>query len=217
MTIEQDGVTIGEGLEPDTVEAESPVEDGAGTTEEGVDTPVPLAEAPEQPASSDADPSPSGDIDDLRHAVESLDSRLEESQRLLVRQTDLVDRLHAENGELRAGELRNAQLPLVRDLLRLHDDVGRMRGAASEDDHDLRIIQESLVDILGRNGIQPFAPEPGESFDPLFHTASGVEPTLEEALDKAVIEVVRQGFRWESGDTIRVAEVRAYRYRDSSQ
>jgi molecular chaperone GrpE (heat shock protein) len=214
--IEQDGVGIDESLEPDTVEVESPVEDGA-SAEKSVGTQVPAVEVADPAAPSDAAPSPSSAMDDLRHAVGNLDSRLEESQRLLARQTDLVDRLHAENGELRAGELRGAQLPLVRDLLRLHDDVGRMRAAAGEKDHDLRIIQESLVDILARNGIQPFAPEPGESFDPLVHTASGVEPTEEKELDKAVVEVTRQGFRWESGGTIRVAEVRAYRYRGPSQ
>lgn len=143
------------------------------------------------------------------------DERLEEAHRLLARQSDLVDRLHAENQTLRAGELRNAQLPLIRDLLRLHDDVGRMR-EASEDDRDLRLVQEGLSDALARNGVEAFAPDGGEPFDPRLHAAAGVEQTDEESLDKTISEVTRQGFRWESGDTIRVAEVRAYRYRSPS-
>lgn len=211
----RDEVSIGEDFEPDAVEVETPGKDGASVTEENIDTPDPVAEAADPSAPSEADPSPSLGIDDLCHAVENLNLRLEEAQRLLARQTDLVDRLHDENGELRAGELRNAQLPLVRDLLRLHDDVGRVRSATGEEDHDLRIVHEGLIDTLVRNGIQSFAPEPGEAFDPQMHTASGVETTEEEELDKAVMEVVRQGFRWESGETIRVAEVRAYRYRGS--
>jgi molecular chaperone GrpE (heat shock protein) len=141
-----------------------------------------------------------------------LDSRLEESQRLLARQSDLVDRLHAENLELRAGELRSAQLPLVRDLLRLHDDVGRMREAAGESAEDLRLVQDSLVDTFARNGVEAIAPETGEPFDPQLHSAAGVEPTEDESLDRTVATVTRQGFRWESGDVIRVSEVRAYRY-----
>jgi molecular chaperone GrpE (heat shock protein) len=212
---ERDGGSFDE--DPDAVGVETPAEDCAGVSEVSIDTPEPVVEAAGSQVPSEGVLSPSVDIDGLYRAVEKLNSRLEESQRLLARQTDLVDRLHTENGELRAGELRSAQLPLVRDLLRLHDDVGRMRDAVGEEDHDLRIVQESLVDTLIRNGIQPFAPESGEIFDPRLHTAAGVEPTEERALDKAVVEVVKQGFRWESGDTIRVAEVRAYRYRGLPQ
>lgn len=153
---------------------------------------------------------------ELTAAVKELDTRLEESQRLLARQSDLVDRLHIENQELRAGELRNAQLPLIRDLLRLHDDVGRMREAAGESEHDLRLVQDGLSDTLARNGVEAFSPDHGDPFDPRFHAAAGVEPAEDKTLDKAVAEVMRQGFRWESGDTIRVAEVRAYRYRDAA-
>jgi molecular chaperone GrpE (heat shock protein) len=148
----------------------------------------------------------------VEQALTRLDTRLEESQRLLGRQTDLVDKLHAENQDLRAGEIRTAQLTLVRDLLRLHDDVARMRAAAGESADDLRLVQESLVDALSRNGIESFAPERGEAFDPTAHTVSGIERTDDEHLDKAVAEVTKRGFRWDSGDLIRVAEVRAYRY-----
>jgi molecular chaperone GrpE (heat shock protein) len=149
---------------------------------------------------------------ELPAALERLDSRLEEAQRLLARQSDLVDRLHAENLELRAGELRSAQLPLVRDLLRLHDDLGRMREAAGESGEDLRLVHESLVDTLARNGVEAIAPRAGEPFDPRLHSAAGTEPTADESLDRSVATVTRQGFRWESGDVIRVSEVRAYRF-----
>ncbi len=153
---------------------------------------------------------------ELGEAVARFDARLEESQRLLARQSDLVDRLHAENLSLRAGELRDAQLPLVRDLIRLHDDVGRMRAVAGEGDDDLRVVQESLLDTLARNGVEAYAPGNGEEFDPRLHAAAGTEPTTDESLDKTVVEIVRWGFQWESGDVIRVAEVRAYRYRDAT-
>lgn len=168
------------------------------------------------PAVTDADgldDAPASGDDAVAAAVAGLDARLEESQRLQSRQSDLIDRLHAENQQLKAGELRAAQLPLVRDLLRLHDDLARMRVAASEADGDLRVVQESLSDTLARNGIEAYAPAPGEPFDPRLHSAAGVELTEEEALDKTVAEVTRQGFRWASGETIRVAEVRAHRYR----
>jgi molecular chaperone GrpE (heat shock protein) len=174
-------------------------------------------ESPSSPEEADQATEPEQEVvptAELAMAVKGLDARLEESQRLLARQSDLVDRLHVENQELRAGELRCAQLPLIRDLLRLHDDVGRMREAAGESEHDLRLVHEGLSDTLARNGVEKFSPAHGDPFDPRFHAAAGVEPAADKALDKAVAEVVRQGFRWESGDTIRVAEVRAYRYRD---
>ncbi|HUB98695.1 MAG TPA: nucleotide exchange factor GrpE [Solirubrobacterales bacterium] len=156
----------------------------------------------------------SGDVE-LGDALAKFDIRLEEAQRLLGRQTDMVDKLHAENQALRAGEVRSAQLPLVRDLLRLYDDLGRMRAVAGESADDLRLVQESLVETLARNGVQSFAPEQGEEFDPRSHSVSGVDQTDDEQLDKAVAEVVKQGFRWDSGDLIRVVEVRAYRYAGS--
>lgn len=145
-------------------------------------------------------------------ALADLDSRLGESQRLLARQTELAEKLHAENQSLRAGELQSAQLPLVRDLIRLSDDLERMRAVAAESADDLALMHESLLDILARNGIRIFGAEQEESFDPQLHTAAGVESTEQEELDKTVAEVVRRGFRWESGEVIRVAEVRVYRF-----
>jgi molecular chaperone GrpE (heat shock protein) len=197
----------------------------AGETSESAQPPEPAAETEPPPPSGDEPateqaeeetPSPvdSGPAEPPDDSGPDEGERLEEAQRLLARQSDLVDRLHAENQTLRAGELRNAQLPLIRDLLRLHDDVGRMREAC-ESDHDLRLVQEGLADALARNGVESYAPDSGEGFDPRLHAAAGVESTAEESLDRTVAEVTRQGFRWESGDTIRVAEVRAYRYRST--
>lgn len=157
-------------------------------------------------------------LDDLGATLTNLDTRLEEAQRLHARQSDLVDRLHGENQGLRAGELRTAQLPLVRDLFRLHDDLERLRAANADDEgpDDLAIVQEALLDLLARNGIESFSPGHGEALDAGSHSVVGVEPTANQALDKAIAEVVRRGFRWESGDVIRVAEVRAYSKRSQS-
>jgi molecular chaperone GrpE len=173
---------------------------------------VPQAAAPEQPEEVVPPTVDEEDSEGEEAVLDRLDSRLAEAQRLLARQTDLTEKLHAENQELRAGELRNAQLPLVRGLIRLADDLERMRGAAAESADDLTMVRESLLDVLARNGIQTFGAEDGEPFDPRLHSAVGVEPTEEEQLDKTVAEVVRHGFRWDSGEAIRVVEVRAYRF-----
>jgi molecular chaperone GrpE (heat shock protein) len=207
------GQVGGENGEPRGAAAEEPEDDAP-----------PAAEGPHGEGTGDTEGDGSardeegGGDGELAAAVAALDVRLEEAQRLHARQSDLVDRLHAENQSLRAGEVRGAQLPLIRDLLRLHDDVGRLREAAAGDgdDGDLRIAQEGLVDVLARSGVESFAPEKGELFDPRMHAAAGAEPTADAALDKAVAEIVRQGFRWDSGEVIRVAEVRAYRYQGAA-
>ena len=149
--------------------------------------------------------------EETESVLDRLDTRLEEAQRLLARQTDLTQKLHAENQGLRAGELRSAQMPLVRDLIRLSDDLERMRAVATESADDLTVLHESLLDVLARNGVEAFEAERGESFDSRAHSVAGLEATEDEQLDKTVAEVVRRGFRWSSGEVIRVVEVRAYR------
>lgn len=158
---------------------------------------------------SSASEEPAGE--ETESVLDRLDTRLAEAQRLLARQTDLTQKLHAENQSLRAGELRSAQMPLVRDLIRLSDDLERMRAVAAESTDDLTVLHESLLDVLARNGVETFEAEQGEPFDSRVHSAAGVETTEDERLDKTVAEVVRRGFRWSSGEVIRVVEVRAYR------
>lgn len=149
---------------------------------------------------------------DWTAVVKRLDTRLAESQRLLARQAELTEKLHAENQSLRAGELRAAQTPLVRGLIKSCDDLERLRAVAEGSAEDLSMVHESLLDLLARNGVEAIAVERGEPFDSRLHSASGVEPTEDEQLDRTVAEVGRSGFRWESGEVIRVAEVRAYRF-----
>lgn len=146
----------------------------------------------------------------------SLEERLRESQRLLARQSDLAAKLHAENQRLRAGELRAATLPLVRDLVRLHDDIGKLT-AGQEDTQDLDLVKISLLDALARNGITTFQPAPGEQFDSKQHSVAGILQTDDASLDRTVAEVIRTGVRWEDGQTIRVADVRVHKHTPAAE
>jgi molecular chaperone GrpE (heat shock protein) len=142
-----------------------------------------------------------------------LAARLEESQRLLARQVDHVDHLHAENQRLRAGELRTAISPLIRDLLRLHDDVGRLAEASTDESkRDLDVVHVSLLDVLARTGITSFEPELDAQFDPKLHNAAGVVATGDTASERRIAEVVRTGFHWEDGQILRVADVTVFKY-----
>jgi molecular chaperone GrpE (heat shock protein) len=161
-----------------------------------------------EPAEADAE-APDAVAETLRR----LDDRLEESQRLLARQVDLVERLHDENQRLRQGELRAAQLPFVRDVLRLHDDVVRMAAAtAGESQRDLAIVHASLVDALARNGIVDCSPQPESPFDAARHSAVGIVAVSDAAQDRTIVETVRSGFAWEDGQLVRVAEVRVAKH-----
>jgi molecular chaperone GrpE (heat shock protein) len=155
-------------------------------------------------------------LDDGLTALAGVEDRLAESQRLLVRQSELADKLHAENQRLRAGELRGTMLPLVRDLLRLHDDIGRIAGEA-ERAEDLELMQVSLLDALARNGIVAVRPAVGEQFDPKRHSAAGVIRADDASLDRSIAEVIRAGFEWEDGHVIRVADVRVYKHAPVSE
>lgn len=152
-------------------------------------------------------------FDRLEGRLASLDLRLEEANRLLERQTNFVDRLHEENQTLRVGELRTAQLPLVRDLMQLHDDVLRLAAEGDEATADLGIVREALLEAMRRSGVGEFQPDRGAAVDPAVHSVVGVDATEDPDLDKRVSEVVRVGFRWEEGLLVRAAEVRAHRYR----
>jgi molecular chaperone GrpE (heat shock protein) len=185
-------------------------EGGGGTAEVGGSS---SDDAPNEPVADDEAPG-TGDgagLEALATAFTGLDRRLEESQRLLVRQSELADKLHGENQRLRAGELRGAMLPLVRDLLRLHDDIGRIADA-TEQVEDLELMQISLLDALSRNGIVSVRPAEGEQFDPKRHSAASVVEAADASLDRSISEVIRLGFQWEDGQVIRVADVRVYKH-----
>jgi molecular chaperone GrpE (heat shock protein) len=183
--------------------------------------PVPHDEIEQRDLDSAPESEQAATLETLMAALASLDGgmaelagvedRLAESQRLLTRQSELADKLHAENQRLRGGELRGAMLPLVRDLLRLHDDIGRIAGEA-EPVEDLKLMQTSLLDALARNGIVAVRPPVGEQFDPKYHSAAGVIKAEDASLDRSIAEVIRLGFQWEDGPVIRVAEVRVYKH-----
>lgn len=144
-----------------------------------------------------------------------LTTRLEESQRLLGRQTELVERLHTENQRLKSGELRQAILPLVREFIRIHDDARRIERASSDEgNRDLHLLAGVVVEALARNGVEQVSPSVGAQVDASEHRVLGVDPSGDLDEDSTVSEVVKLGFRWSDGGLVRAAEVRAYRYRE---
>lgn len=167
---------------------------------------VALQPEPEPPVESTDSP--------MLAVLDKLEERFDENQRLLARQTDIAASLHAENQILRAGELRRAQLPLVRDLIRVQDVLGRALGANVESTAaaDLQIAQDSIIDALARNGIEAVLAKCGDALDPRVHKVVDVEPVDDPAADRTIAEVVKTAFAWDDGTAIRAADVRVYKH-----
>jgi molecular chaperone GrpE (heat shock protein) len=136
---------------------------------------------------------------------------LEELVRLGRRSDEHVAELHAENQRLRAGELASVTLPLVRDVVRLHDEVIALTDAAAPEARaDLGLVRSRLLDTLARWGLAPFAPEVGDRLDPTVHEGVGAVPSA-EGEPGTVASVRRVGFRQDDGRTFRAAQVEVFR------
>jgi molecular chaperone GrpE (heat shock protein) len=148
--------------------------------------------------------------------IRALEQRLEEALRLAQHRDELVDRLHAENRQLREGELRSALLPLLRDLMRLHDDLDRIT-AVDPDANDAALVRDAITDTLARNGVSSFAPLPADPFDSSRHAAVGTDLTKDQRIDRTIATVRRAGFRHDDGSIVRAADVTVYKYKPAPE
>jgi len=152
--------------------------------------------------------------EDMTAALLRIDDRLAESQRLMNRQADIAAKLHAENLVLRGGELRAAQTALVTSVIRVHDDVVQMALTTEDGDRrrDLELVSEALVEALDRNGVEAIAPDPGEPFDSGRHRIAEVRETGAAEQDRTVAAVLRAGFAWADGTTVRLTDVAVHKH-----
>lgn len=184
--------------EPEAVASEPAADERAG------------GQAVDEPATG---PDP---IDAVLLAVERLSVRVEEMSRLSQRHVEHIDRLHAENQQLRAGELRQAISPLLRALVRHHDNLAKLAEAAGDDGPEadsLRIVRSGLLNVLSMAGVEAYEVAPRERFDPTRHQGVSRAETDDPDLDGTVAQMRRCGFVAEDGRVIRPAEVDVYRVR----
>src|SRR5207245_1888097 len=76
-------------------------------------------------AESDTHPVEPGPLQQLLERLTAVEDQLGEFHRRSAHREAVIDRLHAENQELRAGLWRAILEPAVADLIRLHDGLGR--------------------------------------------------------------------------------------------
>ena len=179
-------------------------------TDPGLAEPADAVTEPPEP-----EPGPEPQPEPHLELLARIEDRLAESQRLLGRQTEIAASLHEENQRLKAGELRRALAPLVRDVLRVQDDVTAMLDTHADPGaaRDLDLVRGALLDALARNGIEPIACPPGTPFDPRLHKVAGVVATPDPQLDRCVAAVVRPGFTWDDGEPVRPVDVQVHKLR----
>lgn len=176
----------------------------------------------------DADPEPrtgTPEPSDSRAAGRILDEltevrrQLADFHRRSAHRESVIDRLHAENQQLRGGVRRAVLEPVVTDLIRLFDQIdreGRRLGDASSGAL-LRSFADDVALILDRCGMEVFAAEPGDPFQPDRHRPLSVVPTEDEAAHNTVAEIVSAGFTdRETGRVRRPLQARFHRYTPSA-
>jgi molecular chaperone GrpE (heat shock protein) len=149
--------------------------------------------------------------------LDACDQHLEDLARVARDRERMLDRLHEENQGLKNRDRERAMLPLLKDLIRLYDDVGRTRAEYGGDDEvsvkaarDWSLYQDAAADILARHGIETYMTTPGDAFDPSRHRAIGAKSTADPALDKRIASVRKPGFATDM-QVIRAAEVEVFR------
>ncbi|MFC7382827.1 nucleotide exchange factor GrpE [Sphaerisporangium rhizosphaerae] len=174
---------------------------------------APPPEEPREPASGGTTPSaPSeGQADaakELSRQVEELTRRLaalaetvgREHERAAHRE-QVIDRLHAENQQLRHGALQEALTPVRAALYRLHDTVAREAArwqgprvpSAELAGPLLSAIAEELAEVLGRTGAERAGVKAGDAYDPALHRPAGTSPVA-AGDDGTVVEVLGEAF-----------------------
>jgi molecular chaperone GrpE len=183
-----------------------------------------LVEAGEPPPEDHAEPSPQPTeqtvpLAEVAERLGAIEDQLLEHGRRAAHREAVIDRLHAENQELRGGLRRTILDPAVGDLIRLFDALSREARRLQEQDGDasgelMRSFAGDVGLILDRCGIESFTADPGDPYRTGEHHAISVLQTDEPERDGTLAEVVAVGFRErEQGRVRRPLQARFYRYR----
>jgi molecular chaperone GrpE len=142
----------------------------------------------------------------LNRKLDALQTLFDREIRAEATREKVVDRLHAELQEYKQGLLLGILRPVFVDLIQLHDDMGKMVAAQSEQEGEvgrlldlIRGFQQGIEDILYRQGVEPFA-QPDDVFDPRRQRALSTVPTDEPDRNKRVAARLRKGFQ--AGDKV---------------
>lgn len=144
-------------------------------------------------------PDPIADVHDVLQRLTDTLSR--DHDRAAFRES-IIDRLHQENQELRRDQLGSMLEPVRAGLYRLHETLRREAARWASPDRPavehvtplLEALADDTVEIIERTGVEPFAANPGERFDPARHRPRQVVEVVDPALADTVIDVLSVGF-----------------------
>ena len=149
-------------------------------------------------------------VREVGEQVSAVSTALAELSRLRTRDIELADKMHGEITKLRAGEIRSAMTPLLKQLIRLVDQMDKLDATPGS---DVQALREQLVQIVDTTaGVTVYVPVPGDEFDAKTQMGTERRDSPVEGLDGRVAACVRPGFRWDDGVVIRAAEVAVHRY-----
>ena len=150
----------------------------------------------------------------LGRKLDALQIAFDREVRAEATREKVVDRLHAELQEYKAGLILGILRPIFIDLIQLHDDIGKMAITEGESNPEIaRMLtyQQAIEDILYRQGVETYHLE-DDTFDPRRQRALTTVTTEEPNLNKKVAARIRKGFQ--SGDkVIRPEFVSVYAYK----
>ena len=182
----------------------------------------PVAPDPDSAGSSPATEEPSraisGTQQEIIERLELIEQRAAEYHQRSAHAESVIDRLHAENQELRDNARSSVFAPVAADLIRLYDglsqEADRLAGAESVPAIAKLMMgfAEDVELILDRCGFEPVSAAAGDPFTVGQHAAVAVDVTDDESLNNTVARVVATGLRDKATGVVRrPLKARVYR------
>jgi len=166
-----------------------------------------------QPATA---PGRVGDADEIADRLRGIEKALLDFHRRAAHRETVIDRLHEENQQLRAGLRRGILEPVVTDLIRLYDGlVAQANCAVDPAQAGIGDLFASFADDVGqmldRCGVAVITAVPGELFQAGLHAAIEIVPCADPTLHNTVLTTVSAGLReHETGRMRRLVKARFY-------
>jgi molecular chaperone GrpE len=161
-----------------------------------------------------------GSLAGLAGRLGKLEEQVAEFNRRSAHREAVIDRLHEENQRLRSGMERIILEPVITDLIRLHDQLGREArrlAAANEDPLLPQSFADEIAQVLDRCGIDLFTASPGDLFERGRHRPLAAVACDDDSWHNTVAEVVAAGFcERETGRVRRPVQVRVFQYTPES-
>lgn len=191
----------------------TPSDEHAGPTEAAVEPSE--SHAPDEKAGADPQALLLA-VGELRAGVEEVRGLVSSQVRSDGQSRVAFEKLHREMLDYKEDFLQRAQEPMYRSLIQLVDDISKIQeqsGEAKPD--DLEFIKDQVLEILSRQGVEPFRCE-AEFYDPNLQKAVTTEATSDEKAHRRILRSIRPGYRTESR-TIRPENVSISVYRKPAE